>query len=240
MLSFILAGNIKINSIVTEKLQSTSLEGKHVNDLFTTSTDQKITNAITFPNINANNVQTNQVNSIDIELAVATSSSNALHEIRGPVSIKNMAVFGNMHFTDSLKAQFDDTPLNTLQIYDKVKIVGNLNLKNFKSFTNANITVNGKLFNKKIMKGYWLKKKQQVIPDPIEALAGISVPHLITKNLNNIPINEYMLNDNQDKIPSNFYFEDVHIRGNLNITKGQILHPDLEVLNQVAVRLNGR
>lgn len=162
-----------------------------------------------------------------------------MNDIKGPVIVKNMGVYGNIHLRD-LNADVDDTQIHSLQIYKNVKITGNLHINNLNTLSNASIVINNKIFNESTLEEYWLKNKQQIIPNHVEALSGIILPHLITTSINNFPLNQYMRNENQEKIPSNFYFENVHVRGNLTTDDNQNLQPDLRKLNNEAVRLNGR
>lgn len=228
-----------MKSLITEKLDTSALAGRNASDLFTTSTPQVIESSIVFSNIYASNITANKVNKIDMDLEVISYSWKALNEIKTPISIKNMKVYGNLHIESSTDSLTNNKP-ETIQIYNKVKINGDLILKDLNQHPNVTIIINNNAFSVDSLNQYWTKRTQQIIPSRVEATSGITIPHLLTVGINGVSLDQYMLNNDQDKLNRNFYFENVHIIGNLTMNDYEILKPDLRKLNIEAVRLNGR
>lgn len=128
-----------------------------------------------------------------------------------------------------------------LQLYNKkVKILGNVRLQNVDVPDTVKFLTNGTEFNSETLKKYWLKHTHQVIPNHVEALEGITTPHLTTRYLNNVKLNKYLLNNLEDKPSIKMYFENVTILGNVHLNKNETHVPNLEKLIEEAVKLNGR
>lgn len=128
-----------------------------------------------------------------------------------------------------------------LQLYHKkVKILGNVRIQNVDVLDTAKLLSNGTEFNSETLNNYWLKRTHQVIPNHVEALEGITTPHLTTQFLNNVKLSRYLLNNLEDKPPIKMYFENATILGNVYLNKSETHVPDLETLIEEAVKLNGR
>lgn len=49
-----------------------------------------------------------------------------------------------------------------------------------------------------------------------------------------------MLNNNEEKAPTNYYFENVTVLGNIVLDKNQLHTPDLAKIDREAVKTTGR
>lgn len=71
-------------------------------------------------------------------------------------------------------------------------------------------------------------------------LQGIVTPHLLTKVLNNVKIDQYMLNNNERSLETDFKFENVTIKGNVILSDAAHHRPDFNKLLKEAVQTTGK
>lgn len=167
----------------------------------------------------------------------------------GPVSIKDLYIEETLRIigpVDRRKLKFNGTRLvgsnvsDLLQIYsNKVKIMGNLKVKNIQLLEGTKLIVSGQESILNFPQKYWLKNTYQIIPVHFEVAKGVTSPHLDTIYLNDREISKYVTNDDS-KFIGNFYFSNLHVDGNITLNTNGNYYPNLRKLESEAVKLNGR
>lgn len=130
---------------------------------------------------------------------------------------------------------------NTLQIYhEKVKIIGNVVINSILLDSFTTVIVNNQPFQMSMIRNYWLNNEFQVIPVHVTFQKGASVPHLITSNLNGVNIEDYMVQNLENKKPAHFYFENITIFGDIFFNPEKQHWPNLQAISDNSVRYFGR
>ncbi|RZC34014.1 uncharacterized protein BDFB_000847 [Asbolus verrucosus] len=237
-----ITGNLTFVSVEAKNMSFRTLSRKA--NFLTTSTEQTINATIKISKILAKNVKTNTVNGLSFKNAVATFDDS----FTGPASIKNIEVKNNLEMRGKVDKRFlrmnrthiiGTNESDLLQRYNgKVTIKGNLILKNLNLGKSAKIVVSDEDFNPKIDQ-FWTKTTQQVIPTHFEAQNGVSAPHIFTRFVNGINVDDYMLNSTHSQKFTKFYFEDVTVRGNVVLDPNEQHSPNLKRVQEESVKING-
>lgn len=69
---------------------------------------------------------------------------------------------------------------------------------------------------------------------------GLSVPHLITKSINTIPLNKFVYIGGRNENPAEFYFENITILGNVYLNNNAKNVPNFEEIDTKAVKYSGK
>jgi hypothetical protein len=145
---------------------------------------------------------------------------------------RELLQFNNTHIVGTNESDF-------LQRYNgKIKIRGNLFLKNFDLGKSAKIEVSGTEFDTRLDR-FWTKSTHQAIPTHFEAQNGASTPHLFTTLMNGVSVDDYMSNSTQQTKPAKFYFESVVVKGNVKLNPSKQHLPDLRRIQKDSVKVNG-
>ncbi|CAG9759594.1 unnamed protein product [Ceutorhynchus assimilis] len=213
----------------------------------TKSTDQIINSTVEFNNIRASNLKCNTVNDANINQAVLTGQ-NFTH-IKGHVKIEaidvlnDLELIGNIGQSFFLKENnhtFGTNESDLIQRYlGKVVINGSLYVKDFSVLRDTTISLRGNEYTIDILNEYWTKNDNQEIPIHFEATNGISVTHLYTKTLNEIPVEIFALNTNNSKIQGPLLFENVTVHGNVTMNDNTSNIFGLKKLADDAVKNDG-
>lgn len=253
-----ITGNLRVNQFSVEHLKAKTINNIQVNDLFTTTTDQTVNSVIHFQSVDVGtNINSKNINGMDLQKeAVVVSPTNVTvvqgkfvtiscnflyFSVSGPISIKNLKVYGELYINSS-KPVFSSNPTeHSLQIYhEKVKITGNVVVNDISLDAFAKLTVNGRPFQTNMLQSYWLKNDFQIIPVHTTFQNGASVPHLVTKSLNGINIDDYMIQNVNNAKLANFYFENVTVFGNVHLDQKKQHKPDLKAIDTKSVKYFGR
>ncbi|XP_044256902.1 uncharacterized protein LOC123006464 [Tribolium madens] len=236
-----ITGNLTFPNLLSTKVRFGTLSQNQ--DFLTTSTDQIVNSTITIPKIFTHDVKTARINGANF-----TNLATLNDTITGPVTIKDLNIRNNLELEGEIETEFlqiNNTHImgthesDFFQRYDgRVKIQGNLYLRNFELGNSAKILISGEEFEPE-MGRFWSKSGQQEIPTHFEAQNGISTPHLTTIFVNNVHVGDYMLNSTQQKKKTKFYFDNVTIRGNVLLNPDEEHSPDLRRIQEEAVIING-
>ncbi|XP_045481889.1 uncharacterized protein LOC123686020 [Harmonia axyridis] len=237
-------GNIKMKAFHAKKLYVSTLNGIDVNNFMTKTTPQTVNTSLDIKEINMHsNLIVNILNGLAPSEEIATIHSPTL---KGPVSFETVHIIGNLIAnytkpTDKEQHIVGTKESDFLQVYrNKIKIKGNLRLKNLRTLESLMITVgkNSEPFNLNVINKYWMKSVNQVIPVHVEVGGGVSAPHLQTELLNGIKVSKLLLTDSLNA-PSDFAFENVTFLGNVYLDDSKSHSPDLKRINEEAVGMNG-
>ncbi|KAL1493109.1 hypothetical protein ABEB36_011235 [Hypothenemus hampei] len=204
-------GNLTISRVETNNLKTNNINGINPKDLLTKSTDQNINSTIRFEKVTAGNVTCETVNNVDPSKIIEISQNVT---VKGHVKSNTIEVLGDFELQTN---QNDTNDFKYMQIYTgKVIIYGDLYVDNFTTATNATLVSNTTKFSMDYLNQFWKKSKNQTIPGNLQALKGITVSHLKTKNINDVPIERFSKN-NASTIKGTFYFENVTVTGNITL-----------------------
>ncbi|KAG5899454.1 hypothetical protein JTB14_015307 [Gonioctena quinquepunctata] len=240
-------GPLTFSKLKTMNLNTTTLNGVETEDLLTISTDQIIHSDVKFNRIFIRNITAETVN--DINLLESAVSYEDEETIRTPVTFEKLNIVKDLEiagkFDDSLFWKNGDHIIGTiesdlLQRYDgKVKIKGNLYLRNLALQPKTTLVVSGNKMDADIANIYWTKSTNQNIEIHVIALQGLSTPHILTNVLNDIRFGQYMLNNDDEKLETNFRFKTVTVKGDVILGNTAQHHPDVRRLAKEAVKTNG-
>ncbi|CAG9855477.1 unnamed protein product [Phyllotreta striolata] len=230
---------IKTKHLVTKKIKDTD-----ANDLFTTTTDQIIESNMKFSHIFTKELNVETVNGIRIPEDVVLL--NETTTIEGPVIMNKVEVLGNWTKSENISFLRENSDIvdkiksDQLQIYSgNVTINGNLYVPSLSLLPAAKLMVSDNEVNSNFGNIYWTKNTHQKIPVNVNFLQGISTPHLLTKVLNNVKIDQYMLNNNAKNLETDFEFENVTVTGDVLLRAASQHKPNLDDLLKTAVLNNG-
>ncbi|KAF5303213.1 hypothetical protein FQR65_LT08293 [Abscondita terminalis] len=237
-------GNLSIRTLKCNKLYTIKLGEIDASSLFTVTTDQYIKSVIHWTYVLSHDVTCNKINNVNFnDIAFANNI------IQGPISMDRTRIRGNLYLNypeqvlneNDLDEHIIGTDISDLvQKYNKrVKITGNLFIKNISVLKGAQVIVNGVGFNDNLENTYWSKTKFQNIPF-FEAENGITTTHLSTVTLNNVLVSQYLTNDLEDKLPIHWIFKNVVIMGNVEVNPSVNHIPDVAQIDLLSVKRIGR
>lgn len=155
-------------SFKSTHLFANSIDGVNTDNFLTKSTNQTINSVLRFTNLDAENVNCETVNGINITNDAATvDETNKEVTILGPVRAVSIEVAGDIYI---------DGPINTTEFHiqgtsvedlyqfyhEKVTIEGDLHLNNILLSDGTSVFVNEELFTFNMLEKFWLKNKRQV------------------------------------------------------------------------------
>uniref|UniRef100_A0AAR5PVR9 VWFD domain-containing protein n=1 Tax=Dendroctonus ponderosae TaxID=77166 RepID=A0AAR5PVR9_DENPD len=230
-------GNISGPKFTTTHLKAGRINGVDPKNFMTTSTDQIINSTIQFNNIQAFKLDSKLINGQN-PANFAQIDQNVT--VKGPVKIQNIAVENNLIIRDKDNSFTNKTELHQ-RYHGKITVHGNLYVNNFSILPNTTVTLNGNTFPMEALNQYWTKDGNQTIPTQLEAQKGITVPHLQTKYLNNVPMERFAVNSNKTQIKGPLVFKNATVYGNVVLHKTAITQSfNLSKLAFEAVKNDGK
>ncbi|XP_066158230.1 reticulocyte-binding protein homolog 2a [Euwallacea fornicatus] len=213
-------GNLTVPEITLNSLETKFLNGIQVKDIMTKTTEQNITTDIKFFHIDAFKIESGTVNRINISNSVLIDKNAT---VKGKVNIDHIEVKNNLKvlkndipYTIREGHVFGTNQSDLIQRYSgKIIIRGNLYINDLIINPNSTMDVNGKDYTTDAINGYWTKNGDQEIPVHLEAMDGVSVSHLNTNFINDVPISNFAVNNNDTEIKSRLVFENVTVNGDV-------------------------
>ncbi|XP_066248865.1 uncharacterized protein fs(1)M3 [Euwallacea similis] len=238
-------GNLTVPEITLNSLETKFLNGIQVKDLMTITTEQNITTDIKFPHIDAFKIESETVNGINISNSVLIDQNAT---VKGKVKIDHITVKNN------LKVLKNDIPYirkdghvfgtnqsDLMQKYSaNIIIRGNLYINNLSIYPNSTMDINGKNYTMDDINGYWTKNGDQQIPVYLEAMNGVSVPHLNTNFINEVPMLNFAVNSNETEIKSRLVFKNITVNGDILVNNQNKQLFNLTSLVSETVRNDGK
>uniref|UniRef100_A0A6P7FVF0 Uncharacterized protein LOC114333090 n=1 Tax=Diabrotica virgifera virgifera TaxID=50390 RepID=A0A6P7FVF0_DIAVI len=241
-------GPLNFTYIKVTDLHTTNINNISVDSLLTVTTDQVINADV-------------EVEEVIVEGDILAETVNGkeftpenLYFIKNdevvtdPVSFANVIVRNNLNLSEnsfaSLVANDSERLLGTnesdfMQIYnDKVTINGDLFLNVLQIFPNTELVVSDEVIDPHLSRTYWTKNTIQEIPVKPH-FKSLNTPHLITDLFNGVKTTQFLLNDNTEKIESDFSFSNVTVLGNVVLGEAGSHIPDLEKISREAVKRSG-
>ncbi|CAH1961343.1 unnamed protein product [Acanthoscelides obtectus] len=238
-------GPLFISKLKTGNLTVKTLNGIPVDKFLTTSTDQVIKSNISFDTIFVKNINVNITNGIRLSTDAVTFEDTVI----GPITIDELNVLDTLKVASKLnESLFNNIDGDTLEPKEKglqhytgkVKIKGNLYLKNLKTLPRTKILVSDHEINPDISKVYWTKSTRQEIPVNVTFRKGLTIPHLLTENLNGIQFDRYLTTSSDPKYETTYVFDNVVVLGNVKLSNLDADHrPNLTKIDQEAVKTSG-
>ncbi|CAH0562664.1 unnamed protein product [Brassicogethes aeneus] len=240
-------GDLTLTKFLTDRLKLKKLNGKPIDDLLTTSTDQTVKSTVIFKNIFTQKSTVEKINDVPFDNFVFLKE-NVKPTIKGIVKIDKAVVnekleligdFADVYMKEGAHI-IGTNESDLLQVYnDEVHIKGDLYVSNLDIWDDTKLILSNENFNLDFKK-YWNKSAEhQVIDVHVEALRGMTTSSLRTNLINNRNINQFMRNTDQPQAKTNFHFENITIAGNLILDDNQMHTPDLKKIDADGVKTTG-
>nr|XP_023020988.1 uncharacterized protein LOC111509460 [Leptinotarsa decemlineata] len=243
----VITGPLTFSKLKTMRLSLKKLKDLNVADLLTTSTDQTIHSNVEFYRIFSRKISAETVNNVNLRESAVLFGHN--ETINVPVTFQKLNVVKDLEIAgkldDSLFWKAGDHIIGTdesdlFQHYSgKVTIKGNLHLKSLYLQPKTKLIVSGKQMSSDLANTYWTKSTNQKIDHHMTALRGLSTPHILTTVLNDINFSQYMLNNNNEKLETDYHFDTVSVNGNVILRNTAQHHPDVKQIGKEAIKTNG-
>lgn len=206
-------GDLFVRSIFNvENLFANHIKSIPVNNFMTTSTDQEIHSDTLISKFHASVINANAVNTEDISNFALINAQNFIEiptkfmflNVKENLNIKDgdVDVKEIQEFIHLIKRHVIGTESSDLaQIYNgRVLIQGTLTLSNMNIFSpKTKIFVNDLAIPQNITDNYWTKStKQEIYVDNFVISNNAVMNGIITKSLNNHPVNNYLRIDNNE------------------------------------------
>ncbi|CAG9828532.1 unnamed protein product [Diabrotica balteata] len=244
-----ITGPLNVTYIKVTDLNVTNINNISVDSLLTVTTDQVIDADIAIEEVIVEgDILAETVNGKDFTPDNLYFIKND-EVVTDPVSLANVIVRNNLNLSEnsfvSLITNSSERLLGTnesdfMQIYNnKVTINGDLILNVLQIFPNTELVVSDEVIDPRLNITYWTTNTIQEIPVKPH-IKSLNTPHLITELLNGVKITKFLLNDNTEKLESDFSFSNVTILGNVILSEAGSHIPDLNKISSEAVKRSGR
>ncbi|XP_055380629.1 uncharacterized protein LOC129611476 [Condylostylus longicornis] len=226
----IIKGNLKIVSTdkpnIIEVLNTRRLNFINVSDIFTMNTEQNIHSNILISRFLIQSLELKKLNNLDIVNDIARIDRE--NNITSPVEIEKISILNHLHLDEENERIFARHIFGTKhedfqQIYTgNITINGDVTLHNINgNDENTRFIIGDQMLEGDFSKNFWLKHIDQQIEHPIKFTSFVNLTEVETRNLNDFPLEDYLLWNKNPNKPINLFFKNARVIGNITVNNSE-------------------